>query len=171
MLPPHTQLISKWCQSEQKKLTSQLITPELKPSEMTLHKWKVVVLDIMWTHLYSVFRSWNCTSAAACSLRRLTRAGRQCFTWRDKFSCRENQGCNQRLGEILLCEWRGQVREEFIKLQWHGWLEGRVGSSYPVSKPRPVSPWTSRRPQTQRRWWVKVTTRPQITKTNKRVSF
>lgn len=170
MLPPHTQLISKWCQSDQKKLTSQLITPELKAfgddaSQMegccSRHNVNSSIFRFQELKLHFC----RCMLSATPHQSR-----RQCFTWRDKFSCRENQGCNQRLGEILLCEWRGQVREEFIKLQWHGWLEGRVGSSYPVSKPRPVSPWTSRRPQTQRRWWVKVT-RPQITKTNKRVSF
>lgn len=32
------------------------------------------VPNIMWTHLYSVLRSWNCTFAAACSWWRLTRA-------------------------------------------------------------------------------------------------
>lgn len=77
---------------------------------------------------------------------------RHCCTWNaDIFSCRQSQGCDQRLGEILLAEWRSarEDLEEFIKLQWHSWLEGRYGSSYPVSKPRPVSPWTYRYPQTQ----------------------
>lgn len=32
------------------------------------------VPNVMWTHLYSVLRSWNCTFAAACSWWRLTRA-------------------------------------------------------------------------------------------------
>lgn len=34
---------------------------------------------------------------------------RHCCTWNaDSFSCRHSQGCDQRLGEILLAEWRGR---------------------------------------------------------------
>lgn len=76
---------------------------------MRLHKWKAVVLNITWTHLYSVFRSWNCTFAAACYLWRLTRAwGGVVPEMLTSFSCRENHECNQSCGEILLSEWRGQ---------------------------------------------------------------
>lgn len=46
--------------------------------------------------------------------------------------------------------------KEFVKSQWHGWLERTTGSSYPVSKPRPVSPWTSRCPRTLRTWWHRL---------------
>lgn len=126
-------------------------------SAVRLHKGKAVALNIMWTHLYSVCRSWNCTCSAAYSLWRLISTLRRCCTWNAEFQffLAEKHKHNESLARIHLSEWRGPVKEgleEFIRLQWHGCLEGRGGSSYPVSKSRPVSPWTSRRPQTQHKW-------------------
>lgn len=159
-MPPHTQLVSKRCQRD--RLTSHVcfspMDPELKRSDWALISDEAsqmgrLLFSAVWTHPYSVFRSWNCTFAAACSLWCLTGAWGRLYLkcWQVFLAERTTSATKAPWRDSHMWE-EGPVGEdfqEFIELRWHGWLEGRVGSSYPVSKKRPVSPWPSAHPQTQ----------------------
>lgn len=98
-----------------------------------------------------MFRSWNCTSAVAFYLWHIAKA--KGSTVPEMLTSNSwDPGEQPKPGWDSLIGVQGLIRDKFFKLQWRGWLDGRVGSSYPVSKPRPVSPWSSGRRQTQRAW-------------------
>lgn len=122
-------------------------------SEETAHSsWRL--FNIKWT---PYFHELKLHSAAAGSLWVLRQ---RCIWNADTFSCKEKHWCNQRLGKMLLSLSYSHM------VGWRG-----VGSSYPVSKPRPVSPWTSRRSQTQHRWSMQLDQKPDYTVSFQKVQY